>query len=289
VEELRLVAGMTSEILYGEDANLNGILDANENDADSSAPNDNRDSRLDPGLVEYFTVYSREPAGGTNINIRQDVQALLDNVLGNRAAQIMSQLFPTRPPGPGGGNVTPNRTSLLQFYLNSGMTEDEFAQVADYLRATTNTFSEGLVNVNTASEPVLECIPGIGVDYASQMISYRESNPSKLATVAWVVDVIGETNALSAGPFITTHSYQYTADIAAVGHYNRGSACAMSSIRARVRRSLFGGRTSRIWAGRWARKRGRSFLLPRKRRDESDRQSRIQAVAGPPGSVSSAP
>src|SRR4030095_11147685 len=99
---------------------------------------------------------------------------------------------------------------------------EQFAQVADYLTATTNAVTEGLVNVNTASEPVLECIPGIGVDYASQMVSYRESNPSKLATVAWVVDVIGETNALTAGPYITTHSYQYTADIAAVGHHHRG-------------------------------------------------------------------
>jgi len=223
VEELRLVAGMTRDILYGEDANLNGILDANENDADSSAPNDNRDSRLDPGLMEYFTAYSREPATGTNINSRQDVQTLLEDTLGNsRATEIMGQLFPTRPPGPGGGNVTPNRTSLLQFYLNSGMTADEFAQVADFLSAATNTFTEGLVNVNRASEPVLECVPGIGLDYASQVVSYRESNQSKLATVAWVVDVIGETNALSAGPYITTHSYQYTADIAAVGHHNRG-------------------------------------------------------------------
>src|SRR5439155_11732862 len=50
VEELRLVAGMTKDILYGEDANLNGVLDANENDGDDSAPNDNRDGKLDPGL-----------------------------------------------------------------------------------------------------------------------------------------------------------------------------------------------------------------------------------------------
>ena len=54
------------------------------------------------------------------------------------------------------------------------------------------------------------------------MISYRESNPSKLATVAWVFNVLGETNSLIAGPYITTHSYQYTADVAAVGHYHRG-------------------------------------------------------------------
>ena len=72
VEELALVSGMMAEILYGEDANLNGILDANEDDGDQSPPYDNRDGHLDPGLMEYFTVYSREPAVGTNVNSRHD-------------------------------------------------------------------------------------------------------------------------------------------------------------------------------------------------------------------------
>jgi type II secretory pathway component PulK len=102
------------------------------------------------------------------------------------------------------------------------MTEDEFALVSDYLTASTNNYTDGLVNVNTASEPVLECIPGIGLDYAQQVITYRESNPSKLTTVAWVAEVVGDTNALTAGPYITTRSYQYTADIAALGHHDRG-------------------------------------------------------------------
>jgi len=215
VEELRLVYGMTMDILYGEDANLNGILDANENDGDNSPPYDNRDGRLDPGLMEYFTVYSREPATGTNINSRAVVQALLASVFSETRVnnEIMPQLFRTN---------LPPMTSLMEFYWRSGMTEDEFAQVADYLTATTNSFTEGLVNVNSASQPVLECVPGIGTDYAAQMISYRESNPSKLTTVAWVMNVVGETNALTAGPYITTHSYQFTADVAAVGHHNRG-------------------------------------------------------------------
>ena len=226
VEELRLVAGMTMDILYGEDANLNGILDANENDADNSPPYDNRDGRLDPGLMEYFTVFSREPATGTNINSQQNVRSLLTSVFSeSRVTEITGQLFPRRPPpGPGGGGgstATPQMTSLMEFYLKSGMTEDEFAQVGDYLTATTNSFTEGLVNVNSASQPVLECIPGI-TNFAAQMISYRESNPSRLTTVAWVAAVVGDTNALTAGPYITTRSYQYTADIAAVGHYNRG-------------------------------------------------------------------
>ena len=228
VEELRLVAGMTTEILYGEDANQNGILDANENDADESAPYDNRDGRLDPGLVEYFTVYSREPNTGTNVNSQPDIQALLQEVFGQtRGTEIVGQLgFPRRPGGPGGGgggNTFQPMTSVLAFYLRSGMTEDEFAQVADSVTATTNSFTDGLVNVNTASQPVLECVPGIGTDYAAALVSYREANPSKLASVAWVASPLNnDTNALAAGPYITTRSYQYTADIAAVGAHNRG-------------------------------------------------------------------
>jgi type II secretory pathway component PulK len=213
VEELRLVKGMTADILYGEDANLNGILDANENDADESAPYDNRDGRLDPGLMEYFTVYSYEPMTGTNINDRGNVQALLETVLASRAADIMSQ--PSMSPV-----LFTNISSVLGLYLSSGMTEDEFALVADYLSPTTNM----LVNVNTASQPVLECIPGIGEDFAAQLISFRETNPSRLTTVAWVFYALGEDEeaARAAGPYITTRSFQYTADIAAVGHYNRG-------------------------------------------------------------------
>ena len=226
VEELQLVEGMTVEILYGEDANLNGILDANENDGDDSPPHDNRDGHLDPGLMEYFTVYSREPTIGTNINNQQAVQALLQSTLGPaRTTEIVRQLYPTRPPIRGGGGSVgaPPMGSLVEFYLRSGMTQAEFTQVAEYLTAATNSFTEGLVNVNTASEPVLECIPGITNAYAQQLITYRETNPSQLTNIAWVVNAMNDdANALIAGPYITTHSYQYTADIAAVGHHNRG-------------------------------------------------------------------
>lgn len=222
VEELRLVAGVTTEILYGEDANLNGILDANENDAEDSAPYDNRDGRLDPGLMEYFTVYSYEPMVGTNINSPNDLRALLESSFGqSRARDIFNQLRTTGGTGgqPGPGNTYPYVSSVLELYLRGGFSQDEFAQIADYLAPTTNI----LVNVNTASQPVLECIPGIGVDYAAQLISFREANPSKLSSVAWVAEAIGDdTQARTAGLYLTTHSYQFTADIAAVGHHHRG-------------------------------------------------------------------
>jgi len=128
--------------------------------------------------------------------------------------------------GAGGGNTaTASVRSLLEFYIRSGMTADEFAQVESDLTISTNSFTEGLVNVNTASEVVLACIPGIGTEHAPSLVSHRQSIRSSLAyqpTLAWVVEVIGQTNAIQAGPYLTAHSYQCTADLVALGHHSRG-------------------------------------------------------------------
>ena len=220
VEELRLVNGMTPAILYGEDANLNGILDANENDGDESAPYDNRDSRLDPGLMEYFTVHSYEPSTGTNADSRADVQALLTSVLDSQRAGEIIRNFQSQGGQGGGQNTQLGVGSILEFFVRGNLTVDEAAQVYPHLASPTNRV---MVNVNTASQAVLECIPGIGTDYAATLVTYREANPNSLTSVAWVGEAINnDASAIQAGPYVTTRSYQYTADIAAVGPHNRG-------------------------------------------------------------------
>ena len=92
VEELRLVYGADMEILLGEDGNLNGALDQNENDGDLYGPTDNRDGRLDPGLLEYVTVYTREPNTTTNGAARL-------NVTGTNLNQVYALLDQTLAPG----------------------------------------------------------------------------------------------------------------------------------------------------------------------------------------------
>lgn len=72
IDELLMVRGVTPQLLYGEDANRNGLLDPNENDADASPPYDNADGLLDPGWVAYFTVHSRES------NLRADGTPRID-------------------------------------------------------------------------------------------------------------------------------------------------------------------------------------------------------------------
>jgi len=69
---------------------------------------------------------------------------------------------------------------------------------------------------------VLACIPGIGTDKASSVVAFRLSNRDRLNSIAWVKDALDSANAVQAGPYLTGHTYQFTADIAAVGHHGRG-------------------------------------------------------------------
>jgi type II secretory pathway component PulK len=239
VDELRLLYGADMDTLLGEDANRNGILDPNEND-------DNQNGMLDPGVLEYFTVYSREPNtnsdGSARINIAslsspatQLTSLLQTNFGAARANQILGNLglLSGGPPGgPGGGrsggSTTPVRfASPLQFYVKSGMTATEFALIGTNLTATGGTYVEGRVNVNTASASVLACLLGGDTAVAEQLVNYRQSNPNNLTSIAWVIDALGQSfpdalQVLQAGDYITTQSYQFTADIAALGPYGRG-------------------------------------------------------------------
>ena len=219
LDELRLVEGVTSEILFGEDSNLNGVLDPNENDGAVTLPDDNRDGLLDPGIFEYLTVYSREPnkrSDGTarvSVNSTNELASLLQERLADRAQAIQQAVS---------GQIGSFR-SVLQFFVQSGMTAQEFAQVAADLTVTNAAYVEGLINVNTAPEPVLACIPGIGLEKAPQIVAFRQSKTTNdLYSVAWVMQVLDQASALQAGPYITTFSYQFSADVVAVGSHGRG-------------------------------------------------------------------
>lgn len=76
LDELLLVRGVTSEYLYGEDANRNGLLDPNENDGDATWPPDNADGMLQLGWSAYLSVHGRETNtrwdGSTRININNN-------------------------------------------------------------------------------------------------------------------------------------------------------------------------------------------------------------------------
>jgi DNA uptake protein ComE-like DNA-binding protein len=248
-EELRLLFDADFDALAGEDANRNGVLDPNESDLD-------RDGNAEPGLLEYVTVWSREPNTYSNGTARINISSvsgssatlvnLLQGALGNtRGDQVLANLGLLNTPGgggggppgqggqPGGGGVNAGNmasfSSLLQFYRRSGMTIEEFGLVADALTVTNGSYIDGRVNVNTASEAVLSSLPGVSQypDLARAMVDYRRNNPTVLGSIAWVVEAIGQSNSqvldeLETVDCLTVRSYQFSADIAAVGPHGRG-------------------------------------------------------------------
>ena len=228
VGELRLVAGMDLDLLFGEDANLNGIVDLNENDSDTSMPFDNQDSRLDAGYMEYFTTYTRVSTNGTNINIRADLLALMQERFGDdRGNQLAPQPAPNAlNPGQSGANPTPQYASMLEYVVQSGITREELAQVEGLLVCPNAT--NALLNINTATEAALACIPGIGPELAPQIMAYRQSNASQSQSIAWIMEALSWNaqehiaNVRQVGPWICGRAFQFSADIAAVGRHGRG-------------------------------------------------------------------
>ncbi|MEM7228104.1 MAG: hypothetical protein AAF432_04735 [Planctomycetota bacterium] len=62
--EMELIAGIWPEYLRGEDWNMNGRLDPNENDGDISPPEDEPDGILNPTWGMLLTTYSRKGGYG---------------------------------------------------------------------------------------------------------------------------------------------------------------------------------------------------------------------------------
>jgi DNA uptake protein ComE-like DNA-binding protein len=226
VDELRLVYGATEDMLVGEDLNRNGVLDKSEKDLNSNG-------ELDPGLFEDVTVYTREPnfhADGsslTNVNTAQEgqIKSLFQNLGTSRENQMWTAITNARP-----------ISGILGFALvcnKAGLNSDNFATIANSVTTSTNTYFRGRVNVNTANSDVLTAMfMGGNVDEqtaisaAQTLVSYRQQNSNNLNSIAWVIDALGNNSdvikKMAAGDYLTTHSYQFTADIAAVGAFGRG-------------------------------------------------------------------
>jgi DNA uptake protein ComE-like DNA-binding protein len=223
-DELRLVYGASVDLLVGDDLNRNGVLDGNETDSTGLG-------QLNSGLFEYTTVWTREP------NFHSDGSSLTNVSMINHD-KILA-LFQNAGLNTANVNQLTNRSyaSLLAFALrcqqNAGMSEADFSRIFDYITTSTNTYFFGRVNVNTASSDVLTALlMGLNVDQQTAsgavdtIVSYREQNPGNLNTIWWLIDALGNNSsvitALAGGNYVTTKSYQFTADIAAVGPFGRG-------------------------------------------------------------------
>jgi DNA uptake protein ComE-like DNA-binding protein len=233
IAELELVAGAWPQYLRGEDWNLNGRLDPNEDDGKRTMPDDNANGKLEAGWSQYLTASTRpvtKSASGqprldlrkanseelmtrTGMDATQAAAILTYAKVGNaRMAQILSvplsQLTGSRTAGAtGAGAAGANRTGRSSAGQPRGATAPAATTVKnlDNKQLTlvlnecslddtrTSQANAGKVNLNTASRALLRDILQLDTRYADSILSRRISKQSGLLSLADIVDLPGAT------------------------------------------------------------------------------------------------
>jgi len=187
IRELLLVRGVTEELFYGEDTNLNGRLDYNERDGQASPPSDNADDYLDQGWAGYLTCYSSDSSGSGTSQTTQTTQTTNQTTDNNQTTG------------------TPDQTNT-----NNEQTTENSEQTTTDTQQTT-----AKVNINTASDIVLAALLGGGDEalrIAQEIIQYRDTLMYGIENISDLTDagVISNSDYQSIQDYITVTSNAFT-------------------------------------------------------------------------------
>lgn len=187
IDELLLVKGFSSAVLWGEDTNRNGILDPNEDDGDASFPfYDNADGILNHGLAPYLTVWSRETAESSS--------------------------------GGEGGEEGEGEQSEEESAEESEGAEAESEQGSQSETGSENQGTEvaGRINVNTAPARVLMALEGLSEADAEQIIALRREQTSEaLQSTEWLTasGALDPVTYDAVKDRLTTNAYQFHVEV----------------------------------------------------------------------------
>jgi len=216
IAELELVAGMDARDVRGEDWNLNGLLDPNENDGDASWPPDNADGALDAEYSGILTAQSVEgtlsPSGQKRLDLttateselaartkvsQEQAQAIVEYAgaatnlsMADFIRRDINQLLQQARGGGGGGggggrNRQPRIESLSTEQL--GALLDEFTVGPPEI----GSLVPGKLNINTCPPEVLEFLPQLTPETADAIIGERSARPQGFTSVAELLAVPG--------------------------------------------------------------------------------------------------
>lgn len=204
LQELELIAGVRPEYVRGEDWNLNGLLDPEENDGDLSWPPDNADGKLDAGWSAIITASSADSLGvGASGQSRLDLYAATAEEIARRLGVSSDQAEAIRAHAQTG---TATLADFLRFDLASlasrntttgarprGATSTPIEPLTDEQLAA--LFAEttlddpaagprpGKLNINTCSAETLDYLPGMDPGLADSIIFERSARPNGFSSI----------------------------------------------------------------------------------------------------------
>ena len=216
IQELELVVGVRPEFVRGEDWNLNGVLDPNEDDGDASWPPDNADGKLDAGWSGWLTAESESgPGWALSGQPRLDLTSANETDLQNRlgvdasqaqailqAVQVNSQLTLKDFISTSLGDLAVGATGGASATLLSGqsavadLTRDQLKALLDEAwigdpgapddPAKVNT---GKININTIDEDTLQYVSRLSTAQIDALIVERQSRQGGFASLTDLLDV----------------------------------------------------------------------------------------------------
>jgi DNA uptake protein ComE-like DNA-binding protein len=224
VAEVLRVKGISPTLLYGEDANRDGVLQTAEDDGDENDPPDNGDGELDRGILPYVTTSSYSTnlnaAGEKRLNLNtasnREVRSRLEGRVSKENLRKIVQYRKKKKfesiaqllTGEGvektveeksgeedrdedeeldkAGSDGEAASAVLSESTQEGalVSFDEFKAIVDDLTITEDEKLPGLINVNTAPREVLVCLPGMTNQLADRIVERRSSDLGSFTTVA---------------------------------------------------------------------------------------------------------
>jgi DNA uptake protein ComE-like DNA-binding protein len=258
IEELLLIKGFNGTLVYGEDANFNTLLDANEDDGDESHPDDNSDGMLNRGLRSQLTVMSYQlnvdSGNQKQININGSISSSkLRNAVGASTAEfiefcrkggkkfthpseLLNMSYTATTSSSGGSRRRRGRGSSspkTETRSSPVKSASSLARVLDKLTVSSAPVSMGQVNVNTASPEVLLAVLGSdNADMVDRIIGLRaDLDPEESATIAWLYgnDIVGAEAFKKVAPMLCARGFQYRVQVIGFG-IKSGRYCVLEAI-----------------------------------------------------------
>jgi len=231
VRELLMVRGVSHELLLGGPDEERDVVNSASDENDS--PLLTSDGVLDGGWSGILTVDSTDnnlnASGDDRVNVQSADEAALTGVKGitseiakamiayrgqNQFQSLADLLDVTavQNQNPGrNGRGAPARQAVSNPNGPKVISEDLLLDVADALCVADSAQDQtGMININTASAPVLACLPGIDKQLAQAIVSYRKSS-GFIPNIAWLLKVPGLTRSIfkQVAPLITARSETY--------------------------------------------------------------------------------
>jgi type II secretory pathway component PulK len=222
IQELELVTGVTAALVRGEDWNLNGVLDANENDGSESWPPDNADGQLEQSWSGVLCATSVESSlgvsgeerltlrgasvGDVSGRIRCDqeqAKAITDYVGGSEEARL-------------GDFLRSDLAQLMQAIERQerpqALTNEQLGLLMSECEIERPTEPQpGRININTAPVEVLEYVLGKTTGLADAVLGDRAGRAQGYESIVELLEVEGMTRRRLAElePLLTVRSSVY--------------------------------------------------------------------------------